>query len=182
MRCGATGAAYEDGGHVDEQAFGEVFLAHRDAAFALALRLCGDRSQAEDAVAEAFAKVYVQWRRGRVDHVGAYLRRAVVNEVTSGWRRRAREVAWRQRRNGDGRGMQAFEDASADAVAFREALARLSPRQRSALTLRYWAGLPENEIAAAMGCSAGAVKSYLHRGRERLRELLGPDVMKGNLR
>lgn len=167
---------------MDEQAFGDVFRDHRDAAFALALRLCGDRSQAEDAVAEAFAKVYVQWRRGRVDHVSAYLRRAVVNEITSGWRRRARERAWRERRNGDDRGTRAFEDQSADAVEFREALDRLSPCQRTALALRYWEDLSEAEIAAAMGCTVGAVKSYLHRGRERLRALLGGDVRKGSLR
>lgn len=166
---------------VDEEGFGEIFSAHRDSAFALALRICGDRSQAEDAVAEAFAKVFVQWRRNRVDNVGPYLRRAVVNEVTNGWRRRARERTWRARRNGDGRGLRAFEDQSDDAVAFREALDRLSPRQRSALALRYWADLPEAEIAATMGCSAGAVKSYQHRGVERLRQLLGPEFAEGSL-
>lgn len=167
---------------VDEGGFGEVFMAHRDSAFALALRICGDRSQAEDAVAEAFAKVFVQWRRKRVDNVGPYLRRAVVNEVTSAWRRRARERAWRERRNGDGRGLRGFEDQADDAVAFRQALERLSPRQRSALALRYWADLPEAEIAAAMGCTAGAVKSYQHRGVQRLRQLLGPAFAEGNLR
>lgn len=167
---------------VDEEGFGEIFAAHRDSAFALALRICGDRGQAEDAVAEAFAKVFVQWRRKGIDNVGPYLRRAVVNEVTSIWRRRARERAWGERRNGDGRGVRSFEDQSDDAVAFRQALERLSPRQRSALALRYWADLSEAEIAAAMGCSPGAVKSYQHRAVGRLRQLLGPEFAEGSLR
>lgn len=166
----------------DEEAYADVFRAHRDGAFALALRVCGDRSQAEDAVAEAFAKMYQPWRKGRVEHVGAYLRRTVVNELTSGWRRRAVERAWRERRNGDGRGETTFDERSADAAAFRQALACLSPRQRAALTLRYWADLSEAQIAEEMGCSAGAVKSYLHRGVQRLRELLGPDFVTGSLR
>ena len=170
-----------DGG-VDEQGYEEVFRAHRAAVFALALRICGDRAQAEDAVAEAFAKVYPQWRKGRVTNAGAYLRRAVVNELNSGWRRRAVERAWQERRNGDARGDRSFEDQSADTVAFRQALARLSPRQRSALALRYWADLPEAEIAETLGCSVGAVKSYLHRGVERLRQLLGPDFVSGSVR
>lgn len=165
-----------------EEAFGEVFTAHRDQVFALALRLCGDRMLAEDAAAEAFAKTYVHWRKGRVENVGAYLRRAVVNEINSVWRRRAVERAWREQRNSDGRGTPSFDAQLADAVAFRQALARLSPRQRSALALRYWADLPEAEIADALGCSTGAVKSYVHRGVERLRQLLGPDFVPGSLR
>lgn len=165
-----------------EEAFGEVFAAHRGQVFALALRLCGDRTLAEDAVAEAFAKTYVHWRKGRVENVGAYVRRAVVNEINGVWRRRAVARAWREQRNGDGRGTRAFDDQLADAVAFRQALARLSPRQRTALVLRYWVDLPEAEIADALGCSTGAVKSHVHRGVERLRQLLGPDFVPGSLR
>lgn len=167
---------------MDEQAYGEVFVAHRESVFALALRICGNRAQAEDAVAEAFAKVYGHWRKGRVNNVGAYLRRAVVNELNSGWRRGVVERGWRDRRNGDARGVRGFEEQSADAVAFREALARLSPRQRSTLALRYWADLSEAQIAETLGCSVGAVKSYQHRGVERLRQLLGSDFVTGSVR
>lgn len=167
---------------MDEVGYGELFRAHERSVFSLALRLCGDRAQAEDATAEAFARTYPHWRRGRVQDPGAYLRRAVVNEVTNGWRRRAAERAWQDRRHGDGRGRRRFEDESADTMDFRRALSKLSPRQRAALTLRYWADLPEAEIAATLGCSVGAVKSYQHRGVERLRQLLGPDFVTGSIR
>jgi RNA polymerase sigma factor (sigma-70 family) len=51
----------------------------------------------------------------------------------------------------------------ADSAAVRAALARLTPRQRAAVFLRYYLDLPEAEIADALGCRPGTVKSTLHR-------------------
>ena len=62
-----------------------------------AFRLCGDRALAEDAVAEAYAKVWARWRRGRVDDLMPYLRRAVVNEVYGRGRRRQVEQRYAAR-------------------------------------------------------------------------------------
>jgi RNA polymerase sigma-70 factor, ECF subfamily len=56
-----------------------------------------------------------------------------------------------------------------------EALRKLSPNQRAAVVLRYEADLPVAEIARRMGMSAATVRVHLHRGRTRLRELLGAD-------
>jgi RNA polymerase sigma factor (sigma-70 family) len=53
------------------------------------------------------------------------------------------------------------------------ALRRLPERQREALALRYFLDLPEAEIAAAMGVSAGSVKTHVHRGLAALAQLLG---------
>ena len=54
-------------------------------------------------------------------------------------------------------------------------LARLSPRQRSAIVLRYYGGYTSREIAAMTGSTAATVAVHLHRGRRRLRELLGEE-------
>ena len=54
-----------------------------------------------------------------------------------------------------------------------EALRELSPNQRAAIVLRYEADLPVGEVARRMGISAATVRVHLHRGRNRLRELLG---------
>jgi RNA polymerase sigma factor (sigma-70 family) len=55
------------------------------------------------------------------------------------------------------------------------ALAKLTTRQRTAITLHYYLGLPLADIAAVMGCSVGTVKSTLSDGRARLRRELGED-------
>jgi len=52
-------------------------------------------------------------------------------------------------------------------------LARLPPRTREALVLRYWLDLSEREMAEAMGVSAGTVKSHVSRGLAALARALG---------
>lgn len=59
-----------------------------------------------------------------------------------------------------------------DLAEFRWALARLPPRERAVLVLRYWADLPVAEVAGILGCSAGTVKSTASRGAARLARLL----------
>src|SRR5579862_1163660 len=72
----------------DAASFAEVFARHYVPALRLAALLEGDPTRAEDAVCDAFARVYGRLRRGGVDDVAPYLRRAVVNSVRGGWRRR----------------------------------------------------------------------------------------------
>lgn len=52
------------------------------------------------------------------------------------------------------------------------ALRRLPYRQRAAVVLRYYADLPEAEIAEALGCRVPAVKSLLHRALKDLRNVV----------
>jgi RNA polymerase sigma-70 factor (ECF subfamily) len=55
------------------------------------------------------------------------------------------------------------------------ALRRLSPSQRAAVVLHYYADLPIREVSRRMGTSAAAVKVHLHRGRRRMRVLLADE-------
>ena len=57
----------------------------------LAFMLCGDRTQAEDVVADAYVRVWPKFRKDRVDDPGAYVRRVVVNQIRGGFRRRLLE-------------------------------------------------------------------------------------------
>jgi RNA polymerase sigma factor (sigma-70 family) len=57
-------------------------------------------------------------------------------------------------------------------LAVRAALAALPIKERTAVVLRFYADLPEREIAATMGVPAGSVKSLLHRGLRRLKGVL----------
>ena len=161
-------------------AFASVFNHHHRGALRLAYLLIGDRHQAEDAVSEAFAKVYVQWSRGRVHDVGPYVRRAVVNQVNSRFRRRSVERREAERLRGDDRGGRGHADQADDHDAVWGALAHLPERQRAAVVLRYYEDLSEADTAAILGCSVGTVKSQVSRGLARLRELL--DVAEGGER
>lgn len=156
--------------------FTQVYAAHHAEALRLAYLLCGNRHRAEDAVAEAFVKVYRQMQRGGVRQPRAYLRRAVVNEINSRFRRLALERRQAAKRSGDDRGTRSAEETVADTDAVFAALRQLPPRQRTAVVLRYYADLAEKDIAQAMDVSIGTVKSTLARGLERLRAQMGEEV------
>lgn len=155
-------------GHRDE--FAQVFEAHRHDVVRLAYLLTGDAEAAKDAAAEAFARTYDHWRRGRVERVEGYVRRAVVNHVNSHFRRLARQRRLEERYAGDDRGLLDHDERSAAADEMRVLLRQLPRRQRTAVVLRFWEDLTVEQIADAMACPAGTVKSLLSRGMERLRE------------
>jgi len=131
----------------------------------LAYLTTGCLPAAEDVVQDAFIEWYR--RRDQVHHPVAYLRRAVVSRCVSWLRRRALE-----RRYGAAGYAEILVADAGDASVVRDALARLGHRQRAAVFLRYYLDLPEVEIAAALGCRPGTVKSLLHRALGVLREQL----------
>ena len=139
----------------------------------LAFLMLGDRQTAEDVVQEAFCGLYRAWDR-LPDHARAlgYVRSSVLNGSRSALRR--------SRRVPRAVAVEAAAAASAeDAVLAGErqretvaALRRLPPRQREAVVLRYFADLPEQETAAAMGVSRGTVKSTTSRALAALARML----------
>jgi len=133
----------------------------------LAFGLTGDRWMAEDIAQTALAKAYVAWRRvSRADDPDAYLRRILVN--TSNRRFRRRRVTEQP-----GDPPETAVDGPAELVSERAALLaalrQLPPRQRAVVVLRYWEDLTDAQIAAALGCSPGTVRSQLSRALAKLR-------------
>lgn len=126
----------------------------------LAHLITGSNEAAEDIVQDSFVRLHGSW--DRADHPGAYLRRIVVNGCHS-WHRRRRMERERLPR-------PATEGVEPEAHELLDALARLNLRQRSALVLRFYADMSEADVAEALGCRPGTVKSLVHRG---LRELEG---------
>ena len=127
--------------------------------------LLGSRHAAEDAVQEAFAKLASR-DTSAVRQPEAYLRTVVVNECRSQMRRRRRQA----------------DDPVADGVhldrsdlEMREALARLSPKRRTVVVLRFYEDMKVDDIAAVLGCRPGTVSSLLHRALKDLREVVGDD-------
>jgi RNA polymerase sigma-70 factor (sigma-E family) len=156
----------------DLRSFAEIFEEQRPRALRLAYGMTGDAALAEDVVAEAFARTYRQWVKGRVDDPSAYVRRAVVNEVRNTWRR----LAVRRRHAATQHGREpvtiARDERVADADLLQRALAGLSPRVRAVVILRIVEDLSEVQTAETLGISTGAVKAYLSRGLDRLRETI----------
>ncbi len=120
----------------------------------------------EDIAQEAFTRL-MRRRLPEPQAALGYLRAIVVN-LTRNRHRHLRVVRMRTP-------AAVAEGSSEQAVILREdhreviaALAGLPPRRREAIVLRFWLDLPEREIAAAMGVSAGTVKSHVSRGMAEL--------------
>jgi RNA polymerase sigma-70 factor (sigma-E family) len=152
----------------------QLYAAHWTQLVRLSVLLVHDQAAAEDVVQDAFVALHGRWGRLRdPDKALAYLRQAVVNRSRSALRHQV--VVERHARTSpagagtvDGPGVGG---ARRDAV--RDALRRLSDRQREVLVLRHYLDWSEAQIADALGISRGAVKAHAHRGSAALRELLG---------
>ncbi len=154
----------------DDDGYGEVFRTYRLAVFRFAVMLCHDRHVAEEVTADVFARVLVKWRNDEVLDPLPYLRRAVLNEVRSRWRRLAHEHRAKRQRSHD------FARVSVDQVEDRDplmaALRRLPIRQRSVVVLRYLEDVSEAEVARLLSMAPGTVKSQASRGLAALRSIL----------
>jgi RNA polymerase sigma-70 factor (sigma-E family) len=172
----AVGASRSRGSW-DDHALTAIYRTHYAPLVRQSALLVGDAATAEDVVQDSFAAVYCAWWRLR-DHARAvhYLRRSVLNRSRSVLRHRA--VAARPLPVMPPDVPSAEDDAVLrwERSQVASALALLSPRQREALVLRYYADLPEAEVAAAMGISAGAVKSHTSRAMDALRTVLADAV------
>jgi RNA polymerase sigma-70 factor (ECF subfamily) len=124
----------------------------------------GDREIASDAESEAFAQAL---RRGE----------AIRDPLAWVWRAAFRIAAGELKRRGHV--AATFADASYElpepAAHVTQALRQLPPQQRAAVVLHYYADKPIREIAELLGTSSSTVAVHLHRGRNRLRDLLGDD-------
>jgi RNA polymerase sigma-70 factor (sigma-E family) len=155
--------------------FGELVAVYHQRLARLAYLLCGNRQQAEDAVADAYAKVWPRYRRGSVDDVQAYLRQAVVNQIRGGFRRRIVERREEQRQIIDLRHAEPEEGVVDARESLSPAIEALPAAQRAVIVLRYYEDLSEDETARLLGISVGTVKSRSSRGLQRLRVLMGDD-------
>jgi RNA polymerase sigma-70 factor (sigma-E family) len=139
----------------------------------MAAVLLGDVGAAEDVVQESFIAVHAAWQRLRdINKAVPYLRRSVLNRSRSILRHRT--VVDRNMPAGEPDMPSAEQGAIArlERSEVVEALRSLPARQREALVLKFYLGLSEEGIAAAMKISTGAVKSHTSRGKAALRTAL----------
>jgi RNA polymerase sigma-70 factor (sigma-E family) len=139
-----------------EAAFAEFVRGRWSALVRLGYGLTGDQRLAEKLVQSALAKAYASWPRViRAGSPDVYVRRTILNTSQGRFRRRRAPA------------QQACEHD--DQSALLAALLRLPARQRSVVLLRYWMDMTETEVAEALGCSVGSVKSQASRALAKLR-------------
>ena len=162
---------YEPGGADAAQVVTALYEGHALALIRLAYLMLGDRHAAEDVVQDAFCGLYRAWYRlsDRGNPLG-YVRMSVVNGCRSE-HRRARRVP-PLLADPDAASAESEVLAGEEQRATVAALNRLPRRQREAIALRFYAGLPEQEVALAMGVSRGTVKSTTARGMATLGRIL----------
>ena len=122
-----------------------------------------DSELASDAVAEAFTLALES--PTPIASASGWLWRVAFRVATAELKRRRRKS----------RPVVERVDWPAPAVEMLSALGELSPRQRGAIVLHYYADRPVNEVARILGSTPPAVRVHLMRGRKRLRELLEKD-------
>ena len=167
------------------EALGTLFDRHQRRVFNVAWRVLGDRTLAEDVVQEVFSRLPRVARGFRGDaSLTSWLYRVTVNRAIDRRRREARRPAGRfgdtpvevQDSGLPGRATPTSPESTARASERAErvqaALLTLSPKLRAVAVLRYVEGLSYDELAEAMNCSLGTIKSRLNRAHTALRAAL----------
>jgi RNA polymerase sigma-70 factor, ECF subfamily len=165
----------------DRLAFTQLMEHYQSACYGLAWRLLGNSDRAADATQDAFMHAYTALRSYRGGVFRSWLLRITANATYDILRRQQRRPA--SPLPDPEEGAPELPDASAidpDAEATRSelyrhlerALRKLPPDQRAAVVLCDVYGMDYNEVAAMTHSALGTVKSRIHRGRLRLRELL----------
>jgi RNA polymerase sigma-70 factor (sigma-E family) len=153
---------------VDHGRLADLYARHAPAAGRLAYLLTGDAHLAEDLTQEAFVRAFGRYRDiRRPEAFEWYLRRTLVNLTRSHFRRRRTERDYLAAQPKVEASTPAADPTEHDAMWLT--LQTLPPRQRAAIVLRYYEDLTDAQVAEALRCPIGTVKSLIHRGLERLR-------------
>jgi RNA polymerase sigma-70 factor (ECF subfamily) len=169
----------------DQDALGELYDRYARLLYSLALRIVGERAEAEDVLQEAFAQA---WRQASRFEAG---RGTVAGWLVTVTRSRALDRL-RQRRARPEAGADSDFDrrniadpalavdlqlvTAEQAQRVRRALAALSDDQRVPLELAYYEGLSQSEIAAQLGVPLGTIKTRMRQTLRKLRDALAGEL------
>lgn len=156
----------------NKDAFTSLVCEYKDYAFKLAYRLLLDTEEANDAVQDAFLKVWVNIKNYRIQYkFSTWLYRIVTNVCIDNLRKRENLKEYVN---------QEYHDVYQDTIGrdnelidiARSISMKLPPLQRACFVLRDLQDLEMNEIAQITNLSTNQVKSNLYYARRRIREIL----------
>ena len=158
--------------HVDTPTFEEYAAAAWPSLYRRAYLLSGNHADAEDLAQQTLIKTHGAWSRvSRAESPNAYVRRILTNTFLSMKRPTGRRLELLAGENAP-EPVSPPVDGPEDRMALWPHVRALPPRQRAVIVLRYYEQLSEAEIADALGCSRGNVKSTAHRALQSLRTAL----------
>src|SRR3954447_16676493 len=166
----------------DPPTFSHVYDEHARAVYGAALRILGNRAQAQDVTQDVFLKLWRSPRRfdPQRGELGAYLRLMARSRALDLYREgqaagrasdRMRLVVSRDEGRVDDRPAPAAQ-REGERAGLRAALARLPDVQREALVLAYWGGLTADQIARRTGIPLGTAKSRIRLGMAKVRDAI----------
>jgi RNA polymerase sigma factor (sigma-70 family) len=162
----------EDGAVGDGIRFEEAFPDLYRLAYRVSFRVLGDRGDAEDVAQEALARAHLRWGALR-DRPEGWVVTVATNLAIDRHRRRRRVSSLVNEP------LVLVDMYQTERIDLARALRRLPRRQREVVALRYLADWSELDVAAALGVSAGAVKSHASRGLSALRHHLDDGCPQG---
>ncbi|MHC4363432.1 MAG: RNA polymerase sigma factor [Planctomycetota bacterium] len=176
----------------DPTAFGELVRRYGDSLLGYLTKICRNREQAKDLFQETFRKVHEKAHTLKTSHFKSWLYTIATRVAMDSLRKskRVRMVSLNQPAGCDGDNCPELgavaladetQDPSAEAVKaeqkqqVRRAVESLPDRQRVTLVLSYYQGLTYREVATALDCSIGTVKTQMFRALRTLAQRL-PDI------
>ncbi|UCB42974.1 MAG: RNA polymerase sigma factor [Dehalococcoidales bacterium] len=169
----------------DTEVFGQLYDQNFGRIFGYVLRRTASVPVAQDVTSEVFFKALKNLEKFHWQGIpfSAWLYRIASHEIANYYRKKRREAAHAILvRDGDPAvNPLSVEIAQAEDILMRHeeylslhmAIAQLPPRYQEVITLRYFEDKQIKEIAQIIGKREGTVKSLLHRGLERMRNLMG---------
>jgi len=157
-----------------DEEFAEYMAARQPSLLRTAYVLTGNRETAEELVQASLVKLYLSWDKVRSrDSIDGYVRRVMVNENNSLWRRawKRREVTVPELPDQPHEPEGSALGTSSEVWQFVQTLPR---RQRAVVVLRFYEELSEAEVADVLGISVGTVKSQSSRALAALRSRMQP--------
>ena len=159
----------------EQDEFAQFYQTSRDPCLKAVTAVVGDSQQAEELVAEAFARAWTSWDKvSRHAAPRAWVVRTALNTGVSWWRRR-REVALADHDRAAPAAMSSGVDPALIAM-----LRRLPARQREVLALRIFLDLDTETTAKVLGIAPGTVTAHLSRAVAALRRDLPPAMTETN--